>query len=171
LFYDSLMRSKGTAAELEQRRRLAVQRAQEGWLHEDIADFLGVHLRTVGRWVAAARAGGDAGLAAKPHPGRKPFLTPAQEAEVLSWLADKPTAFGYPTDLWTCRRLADLIRTRLGVAFHPNYLHEWLSKRGLSPQKPALRPRQRDDEEVAAWLDEDWPRIQKKPPRTAPTSC
>ena len=165
------MRTKGTAAELEARRRLAVRRVGEGWARKDVAAFLGVHPETVAGWVRAHRAGGDAGLAAKPHPGRTPFLTPAQERQVLGWLADEPTAHGFRTDLWTARRVADLIHTRLNVRFHPHYLREWLTKRNYTPQKPARRAKQRDPEAVGRWLTDDWPRIQKKLPGTAPTSC
>ncbi|WP_157469913.1 helix-turn-helix domain-containing protein [Gemmata sp. SH-PL17] len=49
------MRSKGTAAELEARRRLAVQRVGEGWAQQDVAAFLGVHPATVKKWVAPPR--------------------------------------------------------------------------------------------------------------------
>jgi transposase len=156
------MRSKGTARELEARRRLAVRRVGEGVTQAQVAAVLGVSERAVRMWVAAHRAGGDDGLRAKPHPGRKPLLTPAQEAEVLGWLAEKPTAHGFRTDLWTARRVADLIHRRLGVRFHPGYLREWLTRRGYTPQKPAKRARERNPEAVARWLAEDWPRIQRR---------
>jgi transposase len=164
------MRSKGSAQELEARRRLAVRRVGEGWTQRQVAAFLGVSERAVGLWVAAHRAAGDDGLAAKPHPGRKPFLTADQERQVLGWLRQKPTALGFRTDLWTARRVAHLIEQRLGVGYHPNYLREWLAKRGLSPQKPAQRARERDQAAIDRWVAEDWPRIQKKRRRRTPTS-
>ncbi len=68
-------------------------------------------------------------MAGTPHPGRRPFLSPEQEAEALGWLTRKPTAFGFRTDLWTAARVAQLIEEKFGVAFHPNYLREWLTKR------------------------------------------
>lgn len=165
------MRSKGTAVELEKRRRLAVQRAQQGWRPKDIADFLGVTPRTLSRWLAAHRAGGAGGLAARPTPGRPPKLSAAQEAEVLSWLARKATDFGFPSDLWTAPRLAGLIASRLGVRFHPRYLNAWLAERRFSPQKPEGRAREQDEVEVERWTSEDWPRLQKKAPTGTPTSC
>jgi transposase len=164
------MRTKGTAAELEARRRLAVQRVNDGWKRADVAAFLGVHPETVAEWARAYKAGGDKALAAKPHPGRKPFLTAAQEKQVLGWLADPPTAHGFRTDPWTARRVADLIRTKLGVTFHPHYLREWLARRGYTPQKPARRARQRDQGAIDRWLKEDWPRIKKTPGGRRPTS-
>jgi transposase len=164
------MRSKGSAAELEARRRLAVQRVSEGWKRADVAAFLGVHPETVGEWVRAHRAGGDAALAAKPHPGRTPFLTPGQEKQVLGWLGDKPTAHGFRTDLWTARRVAELIRRHFGVRFHPHDLREWLTKRSHTPQKPARRAKQRDQAAIDRWLKTDWPRIKKRPGGGRPTS-
>ena len=164
------MRSKGTAAELEARRRLAVQRVADGWAPKDVAAFLGVHRVTVAKWVARHRTDKDDGLKAKPTPGRPRFLTPAQERKVLGWLAESPTKHGFDTDLWTARRVAELIHRTFGVRFHPNDLREWLTRRNYSPQKPARRARRRDPAVVARWVAEDWPRIQKRLARTAPTS-
>jgi transposase len=164
------MRSKGTAAELEARRILAVQRVGEGWAQKDVAAFLGVHPVTVKKWVARHRAAGDDGLKAEPTPGRPRFLTDDQEKQVLAWLAEPPTRHGFDTDLWTARRVAELIHKKLGVRFHPNYLREWLAKRNYTPQKPARRAKQRNPEAIARWVAEDWPRIQKRRPRSTPTS-
>jgi transposase len=164
------MRSKGTASALEATRRRAVRQVLAGQTQAAVATALGVHPETVAEWVRAHRAGGDAALAAKPHPGRKPFLTPTQEEQVLGWLAEKPTAHGFRTDLWTASRVAELIRRRFGVAFHPSYLREWLAKRGYSPQRPARRARQRNDAAIAGWVANDWPAIQKKRARRTPTS-
>src|SRR5262249_49927986 len=123
------MRSKGTAAELEARRLLAVRRVSEGGGQKDVAAFLGVHPVTVNKWVAGHRAAGDGGLLAKPMPGRPRFLTEAQERKVLGWLCESPTRHGFDTDLWTARRVAELILRTFGVRFHPNYLRQWLSRR------------------------------------------
>jgi transposase len=114
-----------------------------------VAAFLGVTQRTVSRWIAAYRDHGEEGLDARPHPGPAPRLTPAQEQEVLSWLAQKPSTFGFATDLWTAPRLAHLIEQRLGVRYHPRYLNEWLTRRGIRPQKPQHQPKDQDSAEVA----------------------
>ncbi len=164
------MRSQGSAAELEARRRLAVRRVGEGWTRQEVATFLGVHPETVGEWVRAHTAGGDIALAAKPHPGRRPFLTAVQERQVLAWLADPPTKHGFRTDLWTARRVADLIAQRFGVRFHPHYLRAWLRQRNYTPQKPARRAKQRNPRAIDRWLKADWPRLEKKSKRRTPTS-
>jgi transposase len=164
------MRSKGSASALEAVRRRAVQGVLAGRTQAAVAVALGVHTVTVAKWMARHRAAGDPGLAAKPTPGRRRFLTPDQDRQVRQWLAQKPTAHGFPTDLWTARRVAELIRRRFGVSFHPHYLRAWLTQRGYSPQRPTRRPRQRNDATIRHWVANDWPRIQKKRATPTPTS-
>jgi transposase len=164
------MRSKGSASALEATRRRAVHQALAGQTQAAVARAFGVHPVTVAKWMARHRADGAAGLAARPTPGRPRFLSDAQERQVRGWLAEKPTAHGFRTDLWTARRVAELIRRRFGVAFHPSYLREWLTKRGYSPQRPARKARQRNDEAMAGWVANDWSRIQKKRAKRTPTS-
>jgi transposase len=139
-----------------------VQRVAEGRSQKEVAAFLGVTAGAVGRWVRAHRAGGDDALKAVPAPGRPPKLSARRERSVLVWLAGSPKAFGYRSDLWTTRRLAEVIERRFGVRFNANYLAEWLRARGLSPQRPEVRAVERDGPAIARWLSEDWPRIKKR---------
>src|SRR4051812_15028061 len=162
------MRDQGTPAELEYRRLLAVQRVLEGYSTEEVAEFLGVSPRSVRRWVAAHRETGDEGLLAQPTSGRPPKLTYTQEMIIRRWLADKPTEHGFATDLWTGPRLAQMIRRDFAIELTPMYLTVWLRRRGFTPQKPRRVPRQRDPEEIAAWLHTQWPRIKKRRAGTAP---
>jgi len=164
------MRDKGSPAELEHRRLLAVQRVLEGYSTEEVAEFLGVDPRSVRRWIAAYQQEGTAGQVAPPAAGRPPKLTRTQEKFIRRWLADKPTAHGFPTDLWTGPRVAHMIRQEFGVDLNPKYMTVWLRRRGFTPQKPRRVPRERDPEAIAVWLASDWPRIKKKPGGNAPTS-
>ena len=120
------MRPFGSALELENRRRLAVTRLLEGSSQAEVARFLGVNVRTVRRWVAGYRRDGDAGLDGSPHQGPVPKLSPEQERIVLGWFRKSPTEFGFPTELWTAPRVAQLIERTFGVKFHPRYLNAWL---------------------------------------------
>src|SRR3954449_4648216 len=146
------MRDKGSPAELEYRRLLAVRRVLEGYSTEEVAEFLGVDPRSVRRWVAAHRAAGDEGLLARPTSGRPPKLTSTQEKIIRRWLADKPTEHGFATDLWTGPRLALMIRKEFAIELNAKYLTVWLRRRGFTPQRPRRVPRQRDPVEIASWL-------------------
>jgi transposase len=159
----SLMRTIGSPAELERRRLLAVERVNEGYSTEEVAAFLGIDASSVRRWVSVFGRHGIAGLRARPVPGRPPKLTRTREKLVFRWLADNPTAYGFATELWTAPRLAQLIEQEWGVSLHPRYLCQWLRARGFTPQKPRRVGRERNDQAIAVWLAQDWPRIKKRP--------
>lgn len=163
------MRSKGSASVREALRRQAVARVLKGQTQAAVAAGLGVHTGTVAKGMARQRAAGAAGLAAKPTPGRPRFLSPPQEEQVKTWLSQKPTDHGFRTDLWSARRIVDLIRRMFGVAFHPASLRRWLTGRGYSPQRPARKARQRNDDAIVPWVANDWPRLQKKRAKTTPS--
>jgi transposase len=164
------MRPQGSPQELERRRKRAVQAVREGSTPAEVARVLGVSDRSVRRWVAAARDRGDEALAAVAHPGPKPKLNGNQQRQVLSWIKRSPTEFGFATELWTAPRVARLIRDRFGVEFHPRYVNAWLTRRGITPQKPGTQARERNARRVAAWRSRTWPRLKKRLPKKGPTS-
>ena len=150
------------ADKLVYRRRLAVERVSEGFSTQEVADFLEVDPSTVRRWLAAFRDRGDAGLVARPVPGRPSKLTPTQEKIALRGLTESPTHHGFETELWTATRFGQLIQEDFGVGLHPRYLSSWVRDRGFTPQKPQRVARERNPDTIAAWLETDWPRIKKQ---------
>jgi len=154
------MRTPGTAAELERRRRLAVHRLQEGMAPRSVAQFLEVHIRTVRKWWAAYKRHGEAGLDAKPQSGRPSKLKPRQVTQVLSWFRQSPRSFGFATDLWTARRVGQVIERKWGVQFNHRYLNRWLTGRGITPQRPQRVAREADRQAIERWRQYDWPRLQ-----------
>ena len=65
------MDTKPTRADQEDRRRTAARKVAAGRSCTDVADFLGVHVETVRRWVREHRAGGDAGLIFPTESGQR----------------------------------------------------------------------------------------------------
>jgi len=156
------MRPLGTAELLEERRRLAVALLDEGLSAAEVAGLVGARDRSVRRWAAAAD------LAAVPHRGRAPRLTPAVAAAVRAWLDDSPRAFGFATERWTAPRLAAVLAARRGVAVHPRYLNAWLAARAaVTPQVPETAARERDEPAIARWVARRWPLVKKGRPRGA----
>jgi transposase len=156
------MRSKGSPAALEHCRLLAVRRLLDGYSTSEVADFLDVDCRSVQRWWSLFRHQGWEGLATRPVSGRPRKFTPTQEKIVLRWLEDSPTSFGFDTELWTCRRLTQVVFEEWGIRVHPDSMRKWLRQRGYTPQKPVRLPRERDPDVIGRWLETDWPRIKKK---------
>ena len=89
------MRPQGTAAELEARRLRAADLLRDGKKPTEVAQLLGVGLSSVKTWKRALTAGGEAALAAKPHPGKPAKLDDAQKAELVEILVCGPLAAGY----------------------------------------------------------------------------
>jgi transposase len=135
----------------------------DGYSPEEVADFLGVHVHSVYRWLKHYYESGEAGLERQPMPGRPPKLTARQSAAVLRWLEDEPQEFGFATSRWTAPRLAWVIEQRFGVSLHPHYLNAWLTERGISPQIPTRVARERDPVAIEHWVRYRWPRIKKSP--------
>ena len=162
-----MSRPIGTAEELERRRKQAVQAVADGEKRKTVAKVLGVHIKTVSRWVRDARTPG--GLDARPHPGPTPGLTDADLDRLAGLLAEGAKAHGWHNELWTAARVGELIRRHWGTGFNHRYLSAWLRDRGLTPQRPVRVPRERNPAAIAAWVADDWPRIQKTPADGVPT--
>lgn len=156
------MRPPGTQALLEKRRRRALQFLQKGWSLSQVAATIGCSVSSVFLWREAFRARGDEGLKAKPVRGRPPKLPRSKQKALSRILLAGAVRAGYPTDLWTTRRVAKVIRERFGVGYHPNHLWRLLQGLGWSCQKPERRARERDDEAIAHWKRYRWPHIKKR---------
>jgi len=157
------MRPKGTAKELEMRRKIAARMLSQGKSVQEVAEAVGVTPTSVYRWKKALEEGGPAALTAKPHPGRRPRLLPEQKKELEAILLQGARAAGFPTDLWTLPRVAQIIEAHFGVKYHPGHVWYILRDMGWSAQKPERRARERDEEAIQRWRSERWPEIKKRP--------
>lgn len=134
---------------------------EKGHSIAEIAERLKTTAASVRRWRHAYNNDGVKGLKAKPVPGRPPWLTPKQKDQLVKILLRGARAAGYTNDLWTCPRVAEVIRQRFGVTYHVDYVGTLLHKLGWSVQKPEQRARERDEAAIARWRRVEWPRIKK----------
>ena len=155
------MRLKGSAAELETRRRLAGRLLLEGRKIGEVAQILAASESSVRRWRRVVEKGGLEALKAKPHPGRKPRLNEKQKQRLVKVLLAGPRKAGYRTDLWTCPRVAEVIAKTFGVKYHPAHVWKILRSLGWTPQKPEQRARERNETDIRRWRRQEWPRIKK----------
>lgn len=157
------MRPTGTPEELERRRRRAIALLEESLSPVEVAKQIGVDRRSVRRWRASHDAGGAKALGAKPIPGRPQKLSGRAKDRLQMFLLKGARSCGYSTDLWTCPRIAEVIRKRLGVSYHVDHVGRLLRSMGWSPQKPERRAKERDEEGIQRWVRHSWPAIKKKP--------
>lgn len=164
------MSTTTTAADKTVRRRVAVEFLGKGMTMADVALALGVSLSSIKRWKQAFRLGGAAALEPRPHRGPPTKLSASQRERLRQLLLDGPRAAGFATELWTCARVAELVRREFGVSYHPDHLGRILHDLGFSPQKPQRRAAERNEAAIERWRSHDWPRIKKKPGAGGPRS-
>jgi transposase len=152
------MRPKGTAAELERRRRRAVELVEQGESPTTVARILGVRTPSIHRWRRMAQK--PHGLDARPIPGPTPRLSPYHLRKLERLLRQGAKKHGWPNELWTADRVARLIQQRFGVSFHPEHVRKILKQRlGWTSQKPRRKARERNDKEIERWKSDELPRI------------
>jgi transposase len=147
----------------EGRRFRAFELKQQGWSQQRIAEALGVSKGAVSQWMKRAREGGGGveALKRRPAPGARPRLSEHQRARVPELLARGAEAHGFRGEVWTCERVAIVIRREFGVSYHPSHVSRLLKALRQSLQKPQRRAEQRNEEAIDNWKEKKWPSIKK----------
>jgi transposase len=145
----------------EGRRLRAFELKKRGWKQAQIADALGVTEGAVSQWMKRAREEGVEGLRHKPPPGATPRLSEQERAELSELLARGAEAHGFRGEVWTCERVAIVIRREFGVSYHPAHVSRLLKALRQSLQKPQRRAEQRDEEAIERWKEQRWPSLKK----------
>jgi transposase len=158
------MRPKGTTIQLEVRRRVAVSLLEAGWGVHHVARHVKASPSSVRRWRDAVAQHAAAGLDAKPHPGgSQPKLSLEQRQQLVGLLSQGARAQGFRNELWTLKRIATGIDRHFDITYCPSGGWHLLRRLGWSPQKPARRARERDEDAIAAWPKAVWPTLKKSP--------
>jgi transposase len=145
----------------EGRRLRALELKERGWKQTQIADALGVTEGAVSQWMKRAREEGVEGLRHKPPPGAIPRLSEDERAKLPELLAQGAEAHGFRGEVWTCERVATVIRREFGVSYHPAHVSRLLKALRQSLQKPQRRANQRDEEAIEHWKETKWPSLKK----------
>ena len=77
---------------------------------KDIARALGVSKGAVSQWMKRAKQEGVEGLKHKPPPGAQARLSEDERAKIPELLARGAPAHGFRGEVWTCARVAEVIR-------------------------------------------------------------
>src|SRR5215207_5976828 len=147
----------------EGRRLRAFELKERGWKQSEIAEALGVTEGAVSQWMKRAREQGAQALRHKPPPGAPSRLSDEQRARLPELLAQGAEAHGFRGEVWTCERVAVLIRREFGVSYHPAHVSRVVQTLGLSLQKPQRRAEQRNEEAIDNWKEKKWPSLKRGP--------
>jgi transposase len=122
------------------RDRLQIVRlAHRGRARQDIAADLGVHRKTVTRWLNAYCDGGLAGLQPRKAKG-KPSKIPAELTDdVRRWVIEGPAKQGLDRANWTHEELADHLRKTHGIRTSRSAVQRFCAKIDIRLYRPTYR--------------------------------
>ena len=164
------MRTKGSAEELERKRRRAVALLEQGEKPADVRRILGASQSALKLWRRIVRERGYDALAAKPRHVPK-RLNEDQLRQLAEELQKGSVAHGWANEIWTGTRVATLIHRLFEVAYTPDHVRVLLRETlRWTRQKPERRGRERNEEDIERWRTEEFPRVKKKPKRGGRTS-
>ena len=147
----------------EERRKRAWALKHEGWAQKDIAAALGASEGAVSQWMKRAREGGGTeALSRRPPPGARPRLRADQRVQIPGLLISGAEAHSFRGDVWTAKRVTEVIWRHFGVRYHPDHVSRLLRYLGWSRQQPVERAAQRDEEAIQQWQEKRWPALKKK---------
>src|SRR5215217_4544649 len=155
------MRPNGSAQELERRRLRAIELLESGNTYREVAEISDASLSSVVYWARVHRKKGVEGLKPKAVSGRPIQLTEKQKEILKKILLKGSVKAGYSTDLWTLKRIAEVIKEHFEVNYHPGHVWKIMKALGWSCQKPEGRAIQRDEEAIRKWKRYKWPQIKK----------
>jgi transposase len=145
----------------EGRRLRAWELYQSGWTQCSIAKALGVTRVAVCQWINRAKSKGPQSLLHRKQTGAPPKLSPEKRLRLLQLLSLGSEAFGFRGEVWTEPRIVEVVRREFGVSYHPSQIGRILKQCHWSRQKPVRRARQRDEEAIKKWKEEQRPELKK----------
>jgi transposase len=147
----------------EARRKRALELKEQGWKQREIAQAFGVSEAAVSQWLMHSNKSAADGWRTKPYGHRPAKLTEEQMRLIPDFLSHGAEAYGFRGELWTCLRVATVIKEEFGVAYHKAHVSRLLKKLRWTPQLPLERATQRDEAAIERWRFEVWPELKKRP--------
>lgn len=155
-------------AQREARRIEVVRRLKAGERAAAVAADLGMAVNTVYALGKKARTRGVKSLKAVPKSGRPLKLDRTHWKTLKRMILKSPAACGFDRELWTLPLVQELILREFGVSYHDDHLSKFMRRLGLSPQKPAVRSRERDKRAIGRFVKTEFPALEKKRETPAP---
>lgn len=113
--------------------------AHRGRPRQDIATDLGVHRKTVTRWVNAYCDGGLDGLRPRTAKGTPGKIPASLADEVKRWVIEGPAGQGLDRANWTHEELADHLKKIKGIRTSRSAVQRFCSGIGIRLYRPTYR--------------------------------
>jgi len=153
------------AAQQELRNQV-VRMRKKGMKNPEVAVLVGLSSTTTsGIWSKYKKGGMKAITIQKRgrRVGEKKHLSQEQEAKLIKRLIDTtPKQLKFKFVLWTREAVQQLIKHDYDIKMPISTVGKYLQRWEFTSQVPIKRAYERNDAKVIAWLEEDYPKIQKQ---------
>jgi transposase len=147
------------------RRVRAGRLLQKGVSITEVAREVGATRQTIYNWQAILEEQGLDGLREVDAGGRPGKLSDANFESLRSALLKGAGAHGFGSDLWTLKRVRQLIERQFKVRYSEVHVWRLLGRLGFSSQKPERRALERDEAAIERWKKQRWPALKKSTAR------
>jgi transposase len=117
--------------------------------------------QTLRDWVHRYNEGGIDGLRSRTSPGRTPFLSEEQKAELKALVLKGPDPDIDVVVRWRCVDLREQVKQRFLVTVHESTVGKWLHQMDLTPLKPRPFHPKKDEaaQEAFKKTSLSWPKL------------
>ncbi|WP_406003366.1 winged helix-turn-helix domain-containing protein [Streptomyces sp. NBC_00829] len=145
----------------------AAELFEQGIKRLELARRLRVSRKSAYQWHQLWREGGVRALASRGPAGSRCRLSPRCLEKLAACLEQGPAAHGWVEDqVWTAARVATLIGRKFHISYSVSGATRLMHRLGFSPQVPARRVAEHDEQAVTVWREATWAEV-KEPGRPA----
>lgn len=108
----------------------------DGHSRTEAAAQSGMERQTLRDWVHRYNDAGVDGLKSRSSPGRTPFLTEEQKAELKALVIKGPDPDIHQVVRWRCLDVREEVTRRFSVTVHESTIGKWLHQLKLTPLQP-----------------------------------
>nr|WSX47728.1 winged helix-turn-helix domain-containing protein [Streptomyces sp. NBC_00974] len=128
----------------------------------EVARRLRVSRKSAYQWHQFWRDEGVQALASAGPGGSRCRLSPYCLDKLVTYLEQGPAAHGWVEDqVWTASRVATLIGRKFHVTYSVSGATRLMHRLGFSPQVPARRVAERDEQAVKVWREVTWTEVKE----------
>ncbi|MGW7201441.1 IS630 family transposase [Streptomyces chryseus] len=141
-------------------RMQAVELFEQRVKPSEVARRLRVSVKSAYQWHQLWRDGGVQALASRGPSGSRCRLSPRSLEKLAAYLEQGPAAHGWVEDqVWTASGVATLIGRKFHVSYSVSGATRLMHRLGFSPQVPARRVAERDEQAVTVWKEATWAEV------------
>lgn len=126
---------------------------------DQVAKTLDVHRANVYRWINRFEKLNSTERLHNPKSGQQSKICGKDSQKIVKLLMKPATSFGYDTDFWTTRRIAQVVKKKMKLSVSRMAVHRTLSKHKQSYKTPETRYYEANTNEQKQWQNNVVPQI------------